>query len=237
MKAKFFVVLTVCALVLSCCELVNVIYNTVDDSPIFVEHSDTESVEKPFIESLGNDTSYPYEEIPDTTAVESAEIIPEETPETAYISETEVVEETVYAEEIVIIPVYNYAEWELDLLARLIFAEGGTESYETQLKIGSVVMNRVDSPIFPNTIWEVIYQESQFSVTFVEHDGVVLIDYPADEEAKKAAYEILTYGSILPADVQVFFLSGISSDWVATREPYGTFGNVTFAYIYKRGDK
>ena len=56
-------------------------------------------------------------------------------------------------------PAYNYTEEELDLLARLIYSEGGIESYETQLKIGSVVMNRVDDPYFPNTIREVIYQK------------------------------------------------------------------------------
>ena len=47
------------------------------------------------------------------------------------------------------ISVYDYTEEELDLLARLIYSEGGIESYDTQLKIGSVVMNRVDDPYFP----------------------------------------------------------------------------------------
>lgn len=133
-----------------------------------------------------------------------------------------------------VIPVYDYTDEELDLLARLIFSEGGIESYQTQLMIGSVVMNRVSDPAFPNTIAEVIYQENQFSVTFIEMDGVVMIDRPADEEAKKAAYEILTYGSILPHEVQVFFHKRITTGWVASREPYGTFDNTTFAYIYER---
>ena len=101
--------------------------------------------------------------------------------------------------------VYSYTEEELDLLARLIYSEGGIESYDTQLKIGSVVMNRVDDSYFPNTIREVIYQKNQFSVTFTKLDGVIMIDRPADDEAKKAALEILTYGSVLPPKVQVFY--------------------------------
>lgn len=134
-------------------------------------------------------------------------------------------------------PVYNYTEEELDLLARLIYSEGGIESYDTQLKIGSVVMNRVDDPYFPNTIREVIYQKNQFSVTFTKLDGVIMIDRPADEEAKKAALEILTYGSVLPPKVQVFYEKSITTGWVASREPYGTFDRTTFAYIYQKGEK
>lgn len=134
-------------------------------------------------------------------------------------------------------PVYNYTEEELDLLARLIYSEGGIESYDTQLKIGSVVMNRVDDPYFPNTIREVIYQKNQFSVTFTRINGVIMIDRPADEEAKKAAYEILNYGSVLPKDVQVFYEKSITTGWVASREPYGTYDHTTFAYIYPKGEK
>lgn len=134
-------------------------------------------------------------------------------------------------------PVYTYTEEELDLLARLIYSEGGIESYDTQLKIGSVVMNRVDDPYFPNTIREVIYQKNQFSVTFTKLDGVIMIDRPADEEAKKAAYEILNYGSVLPPKVQVFYEKSITTGWVASREPYGTFDRTTFAYIYPKGEK
>ncbi len=144
------------------------------------------------------------------------------------------IEETVVPEHK---PVYDYTEEELDLLARLIYSEGGIESYETQLKIGSVVMNRVDDPYFPNTIREVIYQKNQFSVTFTKINGVIMIDRPADEEAKKAAYEILNYGSVLPKDVQVFYEKSITTGWVASREPYGTYDHTTFAYIYPKGEK
>ena len=133
-------------------------------------------------------------------------------------------------------PVYTYTEEELDLLARLIYSEGGIESYDTQLKIGSVVMNRVDDPYFPNTIREVIYQKNQFSVTFTKLDGVIMIDRPADDEAKKAALEILTYGSVLPPKVQVFYEKSITTGWVASRETYGTFDRTTFAYIYPKGE-
>ena len=164
---------------------------------------------------------------PTVTSAESLED-PPETTQSLQIEEIAVPEHK---------PVYNYTEEELDLLARLIYSEGGIESYDTQLKIGSVVMNRVDDPYFPNTIREVIYQKNQFSVTFTKLDGVIMIDRPADDEAKKAAYEILNYGSVLPKDVQVFYEKSITTGWVASRETYGTFDRTTFAYIYPKGEK
>lgn len=49
------------------------------------------------------------------------------------------------------------------MLAALIECEAGGESYEGKLAVGSVVMNRVASSYFPNTMVEVIYQTNQFS--------------------------------------------------------------------------
>lgn len=49
------------------------------------------------------------------------------------------------------------------LLAALIWCEAGGESYEGQLAVGSVVMNRVYSSSFPGSISEVIYQSGQFT--------------------------------------------------------------------------
>lgn len=52
---------------------------------------------------------------------------------------------------------------DLYLLAKLIRAEAEGEPYEGQVAVGAVVMNRVKSPQFPNTIYDVIYQPNQFS--------------------------------------------------------------------------
>lgn len=132
---------------------------------------------------------------------------------------------------------YDYTEKELDLLARLIYSESGGESYETKLKVGSVVMNRVESDKFPNTIHDVIYQEKQFSVTTYKLNGVVMIDRPANEESIKAAREILENGSVLPADVQVFYADYCKESWVNSREVYGVSDSTVFAYIYpKKGE-
>ena len=52
---------------------------------------------------------------------------------------------------------------ETTLLAALIQCEAGSESYEGQVAVGAVVMNRVRSSAYPSSIYNVIYQSGQFS--------------------------------------------------------------------------
>ncbi|MBS6196479.1 MAG: cell wall hydrolase [Clostridiales bacterium] len=52
---------------------------------------------------------------------------------------------------------------ELDLLAAIIQCEAGGESHTGKVAVGAVIMNRVRSGQFPNTISEVVYQSGQFS--------------------------------------------------------------------------
>lgn len=49
------------------------------------------------------------------------------------------------------------------LLARIIYAEARGEPFSGQVAVGAVVLNRVRSSLFPNTIWEVIYERGQFT--------------------------------------------------------------------------
>lgn len=57
----------------------------------------------------------------------------------------------------------KYTKAELRLMASIINCEAGGESYQGKLAVGIVVMNRVKSKAFPNTIRKVIYQRGQFS--------------------------------------------------------------------------
>lgn len=51
---------------------------------------------------------------------------------------------------------------ELELLASIIFCEAGNQPYVGQVAVGAVVMNRVESGLFPDSIEEVVYQSGQF---------------------------------------------------------------------------
>lgn len=56
----------------------------------------------------------------------------------------------------------EYTEAEIALLARFISAEARGESYEGQVAVGAVILNRVEHPSFPNTIAGVLYQPGAF---------------------------------------------------------------------------
>ena len=56
----------------------------------------------------------------------------------------------------------QYEQNELQLLARCVNGEARGEPYEGQVAIGAVVMNRVKSPRYPNSIADVIYAPGQF---------------------------------------------------------------------------
>lgn len=49
-----------------------------------------------------------------------------------------------------------------ELLASIIFCEAGNQPYEGQVAVGAVVLNRVASELYPNSVEEVIYQPGQF---------------------------------------------------------------------------
>lgn len=87
---------------------------------------------------------------------------------------------------------------ELEMLAHLLGGEAGADWCEDKMLyyVGSVVLNRVKSAYFPNTIKDVIFQKGQYSCTW---DG----NYyrTPSERCYRIAEELLTYGSLLPEDV------------------------------------
>ena len=61
-------------------------------------------------------------------------------------------------------PAKNYSEEDLKLLACLVHAESGNQSYDGKLAVANVVINRIKSSKFPGTIKNVIYESGQFTV-------------------------------------------------------------------------
>ena len=54
---------------------------------------------------------------------------------------------------------------DMELMAQLVEAEAGNQDFEGKCLVVDVLLNRLESPDFPNTVEEVIFQEGQFSVT------------------------------------------------------------------------
>lgn len=86
----------------------------------------------------------------------------------------------------------SFAEGDRYLLANLIYCEAGGESYSGQVAVGSVVMNRVLSSVYPNTVTGVIYQSGQFSPVASGRLALALADGKATASCYKAADEVMS---------------------------------------------
>lgn len=119
----------------------------------------------------------------------------------------------------------KYSESEIQMLARIIVAEAEDQSYRGKVAVGGVVMNRVKSAKFPNTIRGVIYQKGQFSPISNGRFYRVQVTQE-DMEAAKAAImgEDPSQGSLF------FYDPRIATDgWIFTRPVNTVIGDHNFA--------
>lgn len=86
----------------------------------------------------------------------------------------------------------SFAEGDRYLLANLIYCEAGGESYSGQVAVGSVVMNRVLSSVFPDTVVGVIYQNKQFSPVASGRLALALAENKATASCYQAADEVMS---------------------------------------------
>lgn len=90
------------------------------------------------------------------------------------------------------------SEEDVRLLAALVYYESGNQPYEGMVAVASVVVNRMESSLFPDTLREVIYQSGQFDPV---SNGLVTLLYNSEEQIQKncvkAAREVLNEGSKL----------------------------------------
>ena len=96
---------------------------------------------------------------------------------------------------------------EKELLASLIFCEAGNQPYEGQVAVGAVVINRINSSSYPNTMEEVIYQSGQFSPAMSGWLDCVRANQGYTEAAMQAAEDALA-GSNPIGDCLYFSVGG-----------------------------
>ena len=109
-------------------------------------------------------------------------------------------------------PVESAVSGDAALLARLISAEARGESYEGQVAVGAVVMNRIAHPSFPNTIAGVIYQRGAFSCL---DDGQ--FDQPVAQSAYRAARDAMNGYDPTGGAIYYFNPATATSKWIWSR--------------------
>lgn len=113
---------------------------------------------------------------------------------------------------------------DLYLLAKCIHAEARGEIYVGKVAVGAVILNRVASADFPNTIYGVIYQPWAFTAV---HDGQINLE--PDSESYQAAQDALngwdpSYGSLY-----YYNPATATSSWIWSRKVVVTIGKHVFA--------
>lgn len=112
---------------------------------------------------------------------------------------------------------------DLNLLARLVYAEARGEPYTGQVAVASVVLNRVKSSSFPNSVSGVIYQSGAFSVV---NDGQ--INLTPNETAKKAAQDAINGWDPSYGAIYYFNPNTATSAWIWSRPVTVVIGNHRF---------
>lgn len=111
----------------------------------------------------------------------------------------------------------------VNLLARLIYGEARGESYTGQVAVGAVVLNRVKSSKFPNTMSGVIYQAGAFDAV---SDGQ--INLTPNSTAKKAAQDAINGWDPSYGAIYYFNPSTATNKWIWSRPMTVTIGKHRF---------
>lgn len=118
----------------------------------------------------------------------------------------------------------SYSDSDVKLLARLIYGEARGESYTGQIAVGAVVLNRVKSSSFPNTISGVIYQPYAFTAVA---DGQ--INLTPNARALSAAKEAMN--GYDPTGGALYYYNPVTatSAWIFSRKTTVQIGQHVFA--------
>ena len=110
------------------------------------------------------------------------------------------------------------------LLSKLVYAEARGESYKGQVAVAAVVLNRVESSSFPNTISGVIYQSGAFSCV---SNGS--INNTPDSTAIRAALDALNGWDPTGGCLYYYNPRKTDDEWIRTRTVKTVIGNHYFA--------
>ncbi|HHY13817.1 MAG TPA: spore cortex-lytic enzyme [Thermoanaerobacterales bacterium] len=121
----------------------------------------------------------------------------------------------------------SYSSRDMELLAKLVHAESRGEPYIGQVAVAATVLNRVKSPIYPNTIPGVIFQiESGFHQYCTVRDGQ--INLTPNMTAKRATQDAVS--GVDPTNGAITFYNPryTTNRWVLSRPYSTTIGNHVF---------
>lgn len=166
-----------------------------------------------------------------TTTTETKQIIKETTTKETAKKETakktvakETTKKTTVKKETV-----NYTKVELRLLSALIYCEANSESYNGKLAVAIVVMNRVKSSAFPDSVKNVIYQKYQFGPVSNGSLSKQLAQYDAGKYTSSSELECIKAAKEALNGIKSITVNGKSKDFSKYLFFSGRLKNATFS--------
>ncbi len=114
---------------------------------------------------------------------------------------------------------------DLQLMARAINGEARGEPYEGQVAVGAVILNRVKSSKFPNTIAGVIYQSGAFTAVA---DGQINVPIEEGSSVYKAAKDAMNGWDPTGGCIYYFNPDTATNKWIWSRPHVKTIGKHRF---------
>ena len=124
--------------------------------------------------------------------------------------------------------IYAASNWSRDvqLLARCVNGEARGESYEGQVAVAAVILNRVKHPSFPSTIAGVIYQPGAFTATV---DGQIDVPIGTSSTVYKACTDAMNGWDPTGGAIYYYNPAKTTSKWIYSRKVVRVIGNHHFA--------
>lgn len=117
----------------------------------------------------------------------------------------------------------KYSSSDVALLAKIVSAESRGESYEGQVAVAAVILNRIEHPSFPNTLAGVIYQPGAFSCLT---DGGV--NAPVADSAYKAVRDAINGWDPSGGAIYYYNPAKSTSKWIFSRPVITVIGDHRF---------
>ena len=114
---------------------------------------------------------------------------------------------------------------DIQLMARAINGEARGEPYEGQVAVGAVILNRVKSSQFPNTIAGVIYQSGAFTAV---SDGQINVPIEEGSTVYKAAKDAMNGWDPTGGCIYYFNPNTATNKWIWSRPQVKTIGKHIF---------
>ena len=119
----------------------------------------------------------------------------------------------------------KYSEQDLQLMANAVYGEARGEPYEGQVAVAAVILNRLESPDFPNSISGIIFQPRAFTAVA---DGQIWLE--PNERAKQAVLDAMNGWDPSENALYYFNPATATSEWIWSRPQIKQIGDHIFCY-------